>query len=135
MAYEAVPEGVEIQKLTATERDALSRYKIHENINTLFANENMPLVVGGLIASFFGAKLAADIIEDLESSVGKVSQGVKDGITGAIAKTEKELVTDPQNWLATNLAGLISLGAKIKPKFDSDIVSGAVVGAGVGVKR
>ena len=53
MAYEAVPEGVEIQKLTAAQRDALSRYKIHENINTILANENTPLVIGaGVLAAF-----------------------------------------------------------------------------------
>jgi len=46
MAYEAVPIDVEIQKLTAAERDALSRHKIHENINTILANENTPLVIG-----------------------------------------------------------------------------------------
>jgi len=114
MAYEAVPIDVEIQKLTVAQRDALSRHKIHENLNTLFANENMPLIIGGLVASFFGAKLAGDIISDLEEKVGKVSQGVKDGITDTIAKGEKELITDPQNWVATNLAGLISLGSKIK---------------------
>jgi hypothetical protein len=48
LAYEAVPIDVEIQKLTAAERDALSRYKIHENINTILANENVPLLVGGV---------------------------------------------------------------------------------------
>jgi len=48
MAYEAVPDDVEIQKLTAAERDALSRHKIHENINTILANENTPLLIGGV---------------------------------------------------------------------------------------
>jgi len=48
MTYGAVPEGVEIQKLTTAERDALSRYQIHENINTLLANENTPLLIGGV---------------------------------------------------------------------------------------
>ena len=43
--YEAVPIDVEIQKLTSGERDALSRYKIHENINTLFANEKVPSLI------------------------------------------------------------------------------------------
>ena len=65
MAYEAVPEGVEIQKLTAAQRDALSRYKIHENINTILANENTPVVIGGLI----GGVLIKGIIEEaLEST-------------------------------------------------------------------
>ena len=54
MVYEAVPEGVEIQKVTAAQRDALSRYKIHENINTFLANENVPTVIGGFIAGFLG---------------------------------------------------------------------------------
>jgi len=48
MAYEAVPIDVEIQKLTPAQRDALSRYKIHENINTLLANETTPKLVAGL---------------------------------------------------------------------------------------
>ena len=48
MTYEAVPIDVEIQKLTAAERDGLSRHKIHENINTILANENVPLLVGGV---------------------------------------------------------------------------------------
>ena len=46
MAYEAVPIDVEIQKLTSAQRDALSRHKIHENINTFLGNENTPLLIG-----------------------------------------------------------------------------------------
>jgi len=84
MAYEAVPDDVEIQKLTALERDALSRYKIHENINTFLANENVPVVIGGFIAGFLGVKLAEDIITDLESRVGKLSEDVKQGIKEAV---------------------------------------------------
>jgi len=50
MAYEAVPIDVEIQKLNAGERDALSRYKIHENINTFLGNERTPtLIAGGIL--------------------------------------------------------------------------------------
>ena len=84
MAYEAVPIDVEIQKLTAAERDALSRYKIHENINTFLENENVPVVIGGFIAGYFGVKLAEDIITDLESRVGKLSADVKQGIRDTV---------------------------------------------------
>jgi len=84
MAYEAVPIDVEVQKVTAAERDALSRHKIHENINTILANENFPVVVGGLIAGFFGVKLAEDIIADIESRVGKLSEDVKQGIKDTV---------------------------------------------------
>jgi len=84
MAYEAVPIDVEVQKVTTAERDALSRHKIHENINTILANENFPVVVGGLIAGFFGVKLAEDIITDIESRVGKLSEDVKQGIKDTV---------------------------------------------------
>jgi len=84
VAYEAVPIDVEIQKLTAAERDALSRYKIHENINTFLENENVPVVIGGFIAGFLGVKLAEDIITDLESRVGKLSADVKQGIRDTV---------------------------------------------------
>jgi len=86
LVYEAVPIEVELQKVTAAERDALSRYKIHENINTFLANENVPVVIGGFIAGFLGVKLAEDIITDLESRVGKVSASVKDGIRETVTK-------------------------------------------------
>jgi len=48
MVYEAVPDDVEIQKLTAAQRNALSRHRRHENINTILANENTPLLIGGV---------------------------------------------------------------------------------------
>ena len=86
MVYEAVPVDVELQKVTAAERDALSRYKIHENINTFLANENVPTVIGGFVAAFLGVRLAEDIISDLESRVGKVSASVKEGIKETVTK-------------------------------------------------
>jgi hypothetical protein len=48
VAYEAVPIDVELQKVTAAERDALARYKIHENINTFLGNENTPILLGAV---------------------------------------------------------------------------------------
>ena len=53
MPYEAVPIDVEIEKLTPAQRDALSRHKIHENINTFLGNENTPLLIGaGALVAF-----------------------------------------------------------------------------------
>ena len=50
MAYEAVPDDVDIKKLTPAQRDALSRYRIHENINTFLANETTaPLLAGAAL--------------------------------------------------------------------------------------
>jgi len=51
--YEAVPDDVEIVKLTIGQRDALSRYKRHENINTFLGNEGTPKLIAGaaLLAS------------------------------------------------------------------------------------
>jgi len=53
MVYEAVPDDVQIKKLTPAQRDALSRYKIHENINTFLGNETTPKLIAGaaLLAS------------------------------------------------------------------------------------
>jgi len=96
MAYEAVPDDVEIQKLTAAERDALSRYKIHENINTFLANENVPVVIGGFIAGFLGVKLAEDIITDLESRLGKLAEDVKQGIRDTVnVQIQAPVITTP----------------------------------------
>jgi len=47
--YEAVPDDVDIVKLTLGQRDALARHKRHENINTFLGNEATPkLLLGGL---------------------------------------------------------------------------------------
>jgi hypothetical protein len=113
MAYAIIPEGYTLQKVNKAEKAAVDAYFRHEDTKTLLGNVNTPLVVGGMITAFFGARLAGNIISDLEDKVGAVSQDIKDGITDTIAKGEKELLTDPQNWVAANLAGLISLGAKI----------------------
>lgn len=110
MVYEAVPEGVEIQKLTNSQRDALSRYKIHENINTFLGNENTPLLIGAagialilpaLIDAFLQAqeetlnitltdKQKADLINYATLSLGPVGiagllgRKVGKGLVGAV---------------------------------------------------
>ena len=85
MAYEAVPDDVEIQKLTSAQRDALSRYKIHENINTFLANENVPLVVGaGVLAAF------------LPQLIGALLQAQEDALNITLTDKQKEtLMTHP----------------------------------------
>jgi len=80
MAYEAVPIDVEIQKLTAAERDALSRYKIHENINTFLGNEGTPKLIAGaaLLASL--PKLLSIIIPILAKQIPEIPAGVGETI-------------------------------------------------------
>jgi len=46
--YGAVPDDVEIQKLTRAQQNALSRHNLHENINTFLGNETTPLLMGGI---------------------------------------------------------------------------------------
>jgi len=74
MAYEAVPIDVEIQKLTAAERDALSRYKIHENINTFLGNETTPKLIAGaaLLASL--PKLLSIILPILSKQIPSIPE-------------------------------------------------------------
>ena len=113
MAYVIIPDGFSLKKVTTAQKAAVDAYFRHEDVTTLLGNVNTPLVVGGLITAFFGARLAGDIISDLEDKVGTVSQDIKDGITTTVAKAEKELITDPQSWVATQLTGLVALTSKL----------------------
>ena len=113
MAYALIPEGFKLEKVTKAQADAVSSKRRHDDVVALLNNSNTPLVVGGLVTAFFGAKLAGDIISDLEAKGIAVTDQVKDAITDTIAKGEKELITDPQTWVATQLTGLIALGSKI----------------------
>ena len=72
MVYEAVPIDVEIQKLTAAESSALSRYKIHENINTLFANEKVPSLIAGSILLVSAPAILKIIFEALKKQDDKI---------------------------------------------------------------
>jgi hypothetical protein len=75
MAYEAVPIDVEIQKLTAAERDALSRYKTHENINTLLANETTPKLIAGLALLVSAPTILKIIFDALAKQTSKIPDG------------------------------------------------------------
>ena len=84
MAYEAVPIDVEIQKLTTAERDALSRYKIHENINTFLGNEGTPKLIatGALLASLpIVIRILIETLRKQDPTLGiKVPEGVEEAI-------------------------------------------------------
>lgn len=114
MAYALIPEGFELKQVTKLQEQAVKDKRRHDDVVALLNNSNTPLVIGGMITAFFGARLAGNIISDLEERVGTVSQDIKDGITDTVAKAEKEIITDPQNWVASQLTSLIALGAKIK---------------------
>jgi hypothetical protein len=116
MPYVLIPEGHKLEKATKLQIDAVNAKRRHDDVVALLTNPNTPLVLGGLVTAFFGARLAGDIISDLEDKVGAVSDDIKEGITDTVAKAEKEIITDPQNWVATQLTGLIALGAKIREK-------------------
>ena len=85
MSYEAVPDDVQIKKLTPAQRDALSRYKIHENINTLFANEKVPTLLAGTALLVSAPTILKIIFEalakqkpefDIDITEGAVNYGV-----------------------------------------------------------
>ena len=88
MVFAAVPKDVTIEKITAPEKRALDEYLGRESRESYFsqflANENVPVVLGGFIAAFLGVKLAEDIIADIESRVGKLSEDVKQGIKDTV---------------------------------------------------
>ena len=84
MVYEAVPIDVELQKVTAQERDALSRYKIHENINTFLGNEGTPKLIatGALLASLpIVIRILIETLRKQDPTLGiKVPEGVEEAI-------------------------------------------------------
>jgi hypothetical protein len=100
MVFAAVPDDITIEKLTVPEKRALDEYLGRESRKSYFSeflsNENVPVVLGGFIAGFLGVKLADDIIADLESRVGKVSQQIKDGIKETVnIRVQAPLITTP----------------------------------------
>ena len=74
--YEAVPDDVEITKLTVGQRDALSRHRRHENINTMLANENTPVLIGGL-ALLAITPILFDLIRTALEDAGTIIPDVK----------------------------------------------------------
>jgi len=83
MPYGAVPDDVEIQKLTRAQQNALSRHNIHENINTFLGNENTPLLMGGvallaalpILSKLFFDSLELENIIISDQQKAKVTQG------------------------------------------------------------
>jgi hypothetical protein len=84
MAYVLIPDGFTLKKVTKAQEQAVNAKRRHDNVQAFIENENTPLVVGGLITAFVGVKLAEDIIADLESRLGALSDDVKEGIRDTV---------------------------------------------------
>ena len=84
MPYVLIPEGHKLEKATKLQVDAVSSKRRHDDVVALLANPNTPLVLGGLVTAYFGVKLAEDIIKDIESRVGALSDDVKQGIKDTV---------------------------------------------------
>ena len=96
MPYALIPEGFELKKVTKLQKDAVDAKRRHDDVVALFNNPNTPLVVGGLVTAFFGVKLAEDIIADLETRLGALSEDVKEGIRETVnIKIQAPVVTTP----------------------------------------
>ena len=96
MAYALIPDGYSLKKVTKLQKDAVDAKRRHDDVVALFNNPNTPLVVGGLITAFFGVKLAEDIITDIESRLGALSDDVKEGIRDTVnIKIQAPVITTP----------------------------------------
>jgi len=78
--YEAVPDDVEIVKLTVGQRDALSRYKRHENINTFLGNESTPKLIFGGIAIASLPIILPIVISALAKQIPQIPEGAEEAI-------------------------------------------------------
>jgi len=96
MAYEAVPIDIELQKVTSLERDALSRYKRHENINTFLGNETTPKLIFGLGLLISTPFLLKIILEALAKQNGQLAAEIGEaGINwGVFSKDLTEAVIE-----------------------------------------
>ena len=96
MAYALIPDGYSLKKVTKLQKDAVDAKRRHDDVVALFNNPNTPLVVGGLITAFFGVKLAEDIITDIESRLGALSDDVKEGIRETVnIQIQAPVITTP----------------------------------------
>ena len=105
MAYALIPDGYSLKKVTKLQEQAVNAKRRHDDVVALLENENTPLVFGGLIAGFLAARTAASIIDDLEAQGMALTDQAKEAITDAVAKVEKELISDPANWLESKITG------------------------------
>jgi len=101
--YEAVPDDVEITKLTIGQRDALSRHRRHENINTLLANENTPVLIG-----------AVALVAFLPLLLELLLQAQEDALNITLTDTQKQTLKDTALVSLTGPSGLgFLLGRKV----------------------
>ena len=105
MPYALIPDGYSLKKVTKLQKEAVNAKRRHDDFLALLNNNNTPIVVGGLVAGFFAARTAATVIEELEKDLGSLSDSTKEIITDAVAKVEKEVISDPANWLEKKLTG------------------------------
>jgi len=84
MAYALIPEGFELKQVTKLQDVAVKDKRRHDDVVALLANPNTPIVVGGLVAGFFGVRLADAIIADLTNRLGKLSADVEQGIRDTV---------------------------------------------------
>jgi len=96
--FEAVPDDVEITKLTIGQRDALARHRRHENINTLLGNENTPLVIG-----------AAALVAFLPLLLELLLQAQEDALNITLTDKQKQTLKDTAFVSLTGPAGLGNL--------------------------
>ncbi len=94
MPYALIPDGYSLKKVTKLQKEAVNAKRRHDDVVALLNNPNTPLVVGGLVTAFFGVKLAEDIILDLESRLGALSDDVKQGIKDTVnIKIQSPVIT------------------------------------------
>jgi len=96
MPYALIPEGYELKQVTKLQEAAVNAKRKHDDVVALLENSNTPLVIGGMITAFFGVKLAEDIITDLETRLGALSDDVKEGIRDIVnVKIQAPVITTP----------------------------------------
>ena len=105
MPYALIPDGYTLKQVTKLQKEAVNAKRRHDDFLALLNNSNTPIVIGGLVTGYLAAKTASTIIDDLQDQGVAVTDQAKEIIEDAVAKVEKEVITDPANWLEAKLIG------------------------------
>ena len=107
MPYTLIPDGFELKKVTKLQKDAVDehfgRERIGSYLDNFLGNSNTPIVIGGFIATWLALRKGQETVDTLLNEGFDLSHDLQQGIKDAALVTSKELVTDPINWLVTNL--------------------------------
>ena len=83
MAYALIPDGYNLKKVTKLQEQAVNAKRRHDNVNTILANENTPVLIG-----------AAGLALLLPALIDALLQAQEDALNITLTDTQKTKLVD-----------------------------------------